>query len=516
MRKLARIVCTLATGVSLCSAENAPLNVGANTCLFLDDHFISEQAGLARTFHQGQPHPKAIIQETEPWEHWICLWGSCFYDPEAKVYRMYYQSTLYPSGEPGISFRDYLLYAESNDGIHWVKPKLGRIEHNGSKDNNILFAFAGPANVFLDPKATDTKGRIKANVYFLKPDPNYNNAQGMAVLQSEDGLHWDYMDFMDGPTFANPDEGGFVDIMIVGWDPLKDRYIAQFRCFSQHPIAEKPTGKRRALGITWSDRITRGWAPVVQVLKPDERDDQYAARLGKDPAKPDFTEFYTMPHIVYGNQYLGFITLFELGDGLDGNGGGGLHLAFSNDGLEWTRPEFERNEGVDKRKRRNAIENSDDPELFPNFVQFNPPLDMGGETWLFYSENNGTHGVRDFSKSRGRIRAAVWRKDGFASLDAAGRATLITKSLATTSQELFVNFKTQEGGSVRVGILDVEGNAISQFNVGECQPLKGDATAQKVEWVGGTDFSKRLGGQPLRLMFELNKAQLWSFRFAPY
>ena len=106
------------------------MNVGDRTCLFLDDHFIDQQKGLTRTFHRGEPSATAVIEETEPWENWICLWGSCFYDPVAKVYRMYYQSTLYPSNEPGISFRDYLLYAESKDGVTWVKPKLGLNEHD--------------------------------------------------------------------------------------------------------------------------------------------------------------------------------------------------------------------------------------------------------------------------------------------------------------------------------------------------------------------------------------------------
>jgi hypothetical protein len=72
----------------------------------------------------------------------------------------------------------------------------------------------------------------------------------------------------------------------------------------------------------------------VLILKPDERDDQHVARLSKDPNRPDFTEFYTMPINTYGNHYLGFVTLFEVADAKDGNGGGGLQLAFSNDGLK--------------------------------------------------------------------------------------------------------------------------------------------------------------------------------------
>jgi hypothetical protein len=138
---------------------------------------------------------------------------------------------------------------------------------------------------------------------------------------------------------------------------------------------------------------------------------------------------------------------------------------------------------------------------------------MGQETWLFYSENNGTHGVRDFSKSRGRIRAAVWRKDGFASLDCAESGTLVTRPIVFDGKELTVNFSTEEGGHIRVGLLDEQSRPISQFNLGECQPMKGDSVAHQVTWVGGTDLSN-FRGKPLRLFFELSKARLWSFRFA--
>jgi len=119
----------------------------------------------------------------------------------------------------------------------------------------------------------------------------------------------------------------------------------------------------------------------------------------------------------------------------------GIHFTL-NDGLKWTRL----GQGA------NCVESAgDDPELFPNFAQFNPFLDMGNETWLFYCETNGTHGVQPFEKSRGRICAGVWRKDGFVSLDSSAAGTLITKPIVFDGKELLVNFVTQDGGSVRVG-----------------------------------------------------------------
>lgn len=508
------VACVILTSTRAVFAE--PLVVADRTCLFLDDHFIAEQSGLKRTFHQGKPHPKAVVSETEPWEQWICLYGGCFYDPFAKVYRMYYQTTFYPSGVPGVSFRQDICYAESKDAVTWTKPKLGLVDFKGSKDNNELFFLAGPMNAFMDPKATDAQGRMKANLYFLKADPKLNDARGMTLVQSADGLNWSYISPFDPPTFANPAEREFVDMMALGWDGIKNKYICNWRVFSQHSVSERPDGKRRAIGVTWSDKLLGGWSPAVRILTPDERDDQHAARLSKDPNKADFTEFYTMPISTYGNHYLGFVTLFEVADAKDCNGGGGLQMAFSNDGLKWTRPEFGRGPDAEKQPRLNAIENSDDPGLFPNFAQQNAPLDMGDETWIFYSENNGTHGMMPFEESRGRIRAAVWRKDGFASLDCAKTGTLVTKPLVAGGKELIVNFETEKGGSVLVGMLDEKGQPISQFNLGECESLIGDATAHKVVWVGGSDFSNRIEqGKPVRIMFELNKAKLWSFRFQP-
>ena len=32
-----------------------------------------------------------------------------------------------------------ICYAESHDGINWVRPDLGLVEYNGSSKNNIIF-----------------------------------------------------------------------------------------------------------------------------------------------------------------------------------------------------------------------------------------------------------------------------------------------------------------------------------------------------------------------------------------
>ena len=83
-----------------------------------------------------------------------------------------------------------LCYATSDDAVHWVKPKLGLVEFNGSKDNNIV-ALNDPgavvsAAVLYDPEDPRPERRFKI-VYEsmrggVRPSP--------CVAFSPDGLTW--------------------------------------------------------------------------------------------------------------------------------------------------------------------------------------------------------------------------------------------------------------------------------------------------------------------------------------
>src|SRR5262249_27469982 len=120
-------------GGTLSWAADAPAaGVTTRTCLFLDNRFIAEQAGLTRTWHQGKPM-RVANQSDKAWESWPHLFGSVFFDPKDRLYRMYYEA-VNPGGRPPYC----ILYAESKDGRQWTKPELGLHEVNGSKANNCV------------------------------------------------------------------------------------------------------------------------------------------------------------------------------------------------------------------------------------------------------------------------------------------------------------------------------------------------------------------------------------------
>lgn len=54
-----------------------------------------------------------------------------------------------------------LAYAESTDGVHWTKPKLGQFSFLGPKENNLVFGLdralgrgAHGVTIFKDPNGT--------------------------------------------------------------------------------------------------------------------------------------------------------------------------------------------------------------------------------------------------------------------------------------------------------------------------------------------------------------------------
>jgi hypothetical protein len=325
---------------------------------------------------------------------------------------------------------------------------------------------------------------------------------GECLMSSGDGVHWKFAGGFNKPPYANPVQGDFTDAFSFMFDSTQSRYMAYIRTFSIppngigscRPATDSKQQRRRAIGISESREINRGWSEIVHVLEPDALDDAKVAPLSKDPAKPDWAEHYCMPFFTCGNHYIGMLSLLYFIDGLDSSGGGDLQLTYSHDGHTWYR----------QPDRQTMIGPSNAaPDLFPTYVTINGPVEVGDEWWLYYTEANGAHPKSGNPISQ--IRAATWRKDGFVSLDADGKAALTTKPMTFVGKELLLNCKAQ---SLRVSLLDESGKVIR-----ESQPLKGDVVAETVKWKGKGDLSA-WNGKPVRLRFDLAKGQLWSFRFA--
>ena len=112
-----------------------------------------------------------------------------------------------------------------------------------------------------------------------------------------------------------------------------------------------------------------------------------------------------------------------------------------------------------------------------------------------------------------RIRRFTYRVDGFVSVKASGGVgRLLTKPLVFEGDRLQVNFATFDQGTLRAELQDAAGNPIPGFTLADSTAVSGDEIEQVLSWSGGADVGQ-LAGTPVRVLFELSDAELYSFHF---
>ena len=89
-----------------------------------------------------------------------------------------------------------------------------------------------------------------------------------------------------------------------------------------------------------------------------------------------------------------------------------------------------------------------------------------------------------------------------------------TEPLRFTGSKLVLNVDTSAEGTVRVALLDGEGNAIEGLGLKDCDLIHtANEINRVVKWKGNADVS-RLAGKPVRLRFALKNSHLYAFQFA--
>ena len=120
---------------------------------------------------------------------------------------------------------------------------------------------------------------------------------------------------------------------------------------------------------------------------------------------------------------------------------------------------------------------------------------------------------QDYGQPTAHLHRYSLRLDGFASVRApAAGGSLVTKPVVFEGQRLSINFSTSAAGGVRVEIQDVDGKPIPGFTLDESRELIGNEIDRTVNWKNGSDVAS-LAGQPIRLRFQMNDADLFAFQF---
>ncbi len=117
----------------------------------------------------------------------------------------------------------------------------------------------------------------------------------------------------------------------------------------------------------------------------------------------------------------------------------------------------------------------------------------------------------DFDDGWIAICLATLRLDGFVSLDAdEGGGALTTKRLTASGEQLLLNVDVHSGGTVKVEVLDDDGQPLTGFDLSNCVELTGKSVRQPVAWREGSTW-KQLAGRTVRLRIQIQSASLYAF-----
>ncbi len=498
---------------SLCADEKKILNIGSRRELFVDSYLINELLGKAtQRLHHPVPR-EMVIKHEEDWEGTASGYHSIFKD--ADLYRMYYKGWNIDISNKILDTSKhplFLCYAESKDGIHWIKPNLGIYEYKGSKKNNIILypsQFKGvnfdPGHiaVFKDENPNCPPGS-QYKAFSLSPKP-----LGLIAFHSPDGIHWSPMQ-NDIVNIV----GAFDSMNLAFWDPIRKEYRAYWRIFTGGTTTTevwKPSGIRAIKTATSKDFIH--WGPAKDLTYVDSPPEQ----LYTNQIKP----YYRAPHLL-----IGFPARYIERD--------------------WSQSMRDLPQLEDRKERSLSIDRYGmalSETLFMvtrngfHFKRWNeaflpPGIERDG-TWQYGQQFTGWHIVETKSSLEGNapnelsiysserywkgkgscVRRYTLRMDGFVSINAPREGgELITKPFIFTGKELSINFSSSAAGGIKVEIQNPDGTPIKGYTLKDNDILFGNSLDRKVTWNEEIDVSN-LSGKPIRLRFTLDDANLYSIKF---
>ena len=491
----------VAPGVTAAESADAP-DIGTHRQLFLDDTLVESASGVTFTMNPPAKMRGPLVVADAPWEKKaegrIGLYCSVIKE-DGKV-RLWYDVRFGKSVQ--------VAYAESEDGIHFVKPVLGLHPLEGSTENNIVMpSRIGGCAVWVDPKApAEQRYRSQSKGY------NEPTAEELHSFASPDGVRW--------TQWRHEDIGDCDTQSIAFWDGRLGRYVLYTR---RNPNAGTPA-RSRVVRRLESDDLTH-WGNETVVLAADAADN--ATHLSPTPKPP--VDYYgadvfrypddSGPYVMLSQPFWHFTRRPEgqrwgTADVENPKSGENLGPAMIDVRLNVSRDgtSFSRTGG-----RRAFLSPGPAGAFDSRMVWALPnPVVMGDEVWVYYAGTNKDHdGFVDPAASGelSGISVATMRLDGFVSADAdyAG-GEITTHPLRFDGNRLEVNLDAGAGGSMRVELLDASGHPVPGHTRDEATLLCGNAVRMPVTWGDSADVGA-LAGKPVRLRFLMRDCRLYAFGF---
>lgn len=473
--------------------EVIPINVGRQ--LFVDD-FLIQSSDLQKVFHTPEFYSyNPVLKVDREWENTVEGYpyaapfsDGIWFDPKDNKIKMWYLA-----GAGTINTVKHSLctcYAESEDGIHWVKPELDVVPGTNIVDTT----NRDSATIWLDRKETDPQKRYKMFSVEYKED----YIQWQYVLKySADGIHW---------SKGVAQSGAVSDRSTAFYNPFIEKWVLSMRHHNSVSWRSRAylENDDPEMAVSLAHRLREGTTDknVVFWFTPDD----------KEKVHPDYPDvipgIYNFDAIAYESLMLG---LYSQWQGPENNicreammpKRNEIQLGYSRDGFHFARPTHESFMEVNTEK--------DESWNYGNMQSVNGVPLIVDDKLYFYSSGRCKNGIWwDAGTSCG---LAVLRRDGFCSVHTDKAGTLTTERVVFDGKYLFVNADVE--GQLLVEILNESGNVIPEFDCASCDIITGDSTKKLVSWHGKTDLSE-LAGRNLQFRFIIEKGDLYSFWVSPW
>ena len=458
------------------------IRVDVGRQLFVDD-FLVRETTMRRRWHRPTYHAQnPVVKPDREWEAKAGGGGfaapfsdGVWFDEADGLFKMWYMA-----GD------DATCYAESADGVTWVKPDLGdgtNVVRKGS--------LRDASTVWLDKQEASAVRRYKM----------FEVAGGVGnwsyvFLTSADGKRWrdegaGSKRVADRSTvFKNPFRNVWVwsmrhNVRLRRGDP----YTIRARDYAES--ANPDNGNRAAEASlrsfwfgSWPDELTH----------PD---------YDNDDGSPGIYNLDAMP---YESVMLGLFTVWQ-GPENDICAAEGVikrnqvMVGYSRDGFSWHRGDMTPFLPV---AGGAAAWNSGNVQS-----AVGSPIVVGDNLYFYVSGRRlSSRGIEETSTG-----LATLRRDGFASMCAEGDGTLITEPVTFDGSHLFVNALARR---LVVEVLDRDGRLVDGFAAADCEALVDvDSTRLEIRWCGGASIGK-LAGREVRLRFHVADGDLYSFWLSPW
>lgn len=508
-----KVLLTTVAGLAVCLSTSAsgqatePIDIGSRLEMFVDDYLVDRFEGDA-TLHLHKPLGKeAVLMNDQPWEDTTLGYVSVLKD--GGTFRMYYRGRHHGGGEDARG--EPMCYAESQDGIRWVKPNLGLFTFNGSAENNIVLGGDGAKYVptekwqgalgfetglgwrgdmvpFIDTNPTATPdARYKALVRGARGAhqiPGQHSDYGMYPFKSPDGIHWTLMS--EQPVIT---KGRFDSQNLAFWDAAHGRYVAFVRDLLDGI---------RDIRIAVSDDFVHWTEPAMIAFSDQTNREMYTNGV---------LPYERAPHLL-----LAFPT--EMTTLFSAQQVQPILMTSRDGGHSFTRHGEALIPGEAPRERDGNRS---------NFMAHGLVRGNEREYFVYATEGYGyeeTDALPEWRRQsfapQTRLRRFTYRVDGFVSARAGLEGgAVVTKPLLFQGDQLVLNYIAwpAHSGEVRVELQDANGQPLEGLTLADCPPLRGDEIDAPVTWQSGATPGE-YAGTPVRLRFQLKHADVFGFRFA--